>query len=354
MNVMWSRLPREVRDRIDVHLRRRHLIPAIMMLRTEGGLDPVPGLHEAQEVLVERYNWLAQQGMLGLRPQVEVAQVIAVVQSIAAPVVAIEAVWDGDTEGWMVDLVAVVRRPSQYHRDYDEVHLGTIRRGGDIRLFNGQVPPWPEATEAAQIGEVAAAYLGVPFHFTDPNHPDVGLARWWDRDRVSPNPIRQYHYVGPEDISAAAIGTSGWRITSGDDLEERLAGLPIQDRRQPQTFIVDTAGTLRLAARRSEHVACAGGGPVLSAGEIAFAGLERGWRVGDVTNQSTGFCPEVSSWSAVAAACERAGLAHPGRFTDAFEFRRCIDCDQINIVKDSDFTCAACGADLPTEWNVTR
>lgn len=119
--------------------------------------------------------------------------------------------------------------------------------------------------------------------------------------------------------------------------------------------MVDAAGTLRVAPRRSEHVASAGGGPVLSAGEISFVRLEQGWRVGDVTNQSTGFCPEASSWPAVADACERAGLAYPGRrFTTAFEFRRCIDCDQINIVKDSDFTCAACGADLPAEWNVTR
>jgi hypothetical protein len=33
------------------------------------------------------------------------------------------------------------------------------------------------------------------------------------------------------------------------------------------TFAIDAKGSLRVADRRSEHVACAGGGPVLSAGE---------------------------------------------------------------------------------------
>ncbi|CAM5508234.1 hypothetical protein STANM309S_03657 [Streptomyces tanashiensis] len=39
---------------------------------------------------------------------------------------------------------------------------------------------------------------------------------------------------------------------------------------EPFTFVVGTDGILRLAPRRSEHVACAGGAMVLSAGEIGF------------------------------------------------------------------------------------
>jgi hypothetical protein len=34
--------------------------------------------------------------------------------------------------------------------------------------------------------------------------------------------------------------------------------------------VIDAKGNLLLAERCSEHVACAGGGPVLSAGEIFF------------------------------------------------------------------------------------
>ncbi len=117
------------------------------------------------------------------------------------------------------------------------------------------------------------------------------------------------------------------------------------------TFVVDEAGFLRVAARRSEHVACAGGGPVLAAGEITFR-LNRGSvETEEVTNQSTGFCPEPESWSAVAEALSRAGISGPACYTTEFIFRLCEGCHQINLVKEQIFECAACGSDLPMAWN---
>ncbi|MEU8264733.1 hypothetical protein AB0C02_29455 [Micromonospora sp. NPDC048999] len=89
-------------------------------------------------------------------------------------------------------------------------------------------------------------------------------------------------------------------------------------------------------------------------GETTFARQHMGWTVTEVSNQSTRYCPEPSSWPVVAAACDKAGLPHPGRFTTAFQFRRCPACDQLTIVKDHDFTCAACGRELPTAWNASR
>ena len=89
---------------------------------------------------------------------------------------------------------------------------------------------------------------------------------------------------------------------------------------------------------------------MLSAGEIELA-LERAPFVVGVSNQSTGYCPEPESWSAVAAALDRAGIAHPGSFTEAIVFRKCTRCQQRNVVKDDDFTCAMCGAALPRTWN---
>jgi hypothetical protein len=71
-----------------------------------------------------------------------------------------------------------------------------------------------------------------------------------------------------------------------------------------------------------------------------------------VTNQSTGYCPEPESWPAVAAALDRIPLPHPGGFTPSFIFRRCPACVQLNVVKEGDFTCAVCGADLPLRWNL--
>ncbi|MFJ8582910.1 hypothetical protein [Micromonospora sp. NPDC093277] len=166
---------------------------------------------------------------------------------------------------------------------------------------------------------------------------------------------RSYRYVGPADVLAVVSGEGGGcRIDSAGDLAEWLATLSPAERVEPHTFVVDVAGGLRLAPRRSEHVACSGGRPVISAGEITFARQDTGWTVTEVSNQSAGYCPEPSSWPVVAAACERAGLSHPDGFTTAFEFRRCSACDQLTIVKDDDFTCAACGGELPTVCNASR
>ncbi|MGW4807057.1 hypothetical protein [Kitasatospora sp. NPDC004272] len=107
---------------------------------------------------------------------------------------------------------------------------------------------------------------------------------------------------------------------------------------------------LRLADRRSEHVACAGGAAVLGAGEVAFA---PGRRVAEVSNLSTGYCPDTACWPAVAAALERAGASHPGGFTYSAVFRRCTGCGEVSLVREGFFVCVFCEADLPEHWNVT-
>ncbi|MFE9635342.1 hypothetical protein [Streptomyces sp. NPDC006463] len=112
---------------------------------------------------------------------------------------------------------------------------------------------------------------------------------------------------------------------------------------------------LRLAPRRSEHVACAGGDPVLAAGEICFIarpGEEPAWEADEVSNLSTGYCPDLASWRAVAEALDRAGIGRPEGFTHAVVFRRCTACGECNVVRDAWFVCVFCDADLPAEWNV--
>jgi hypothetical protein len=145
--------------------------------------------------------------------------------------------------------------------------------------------------------------------------------------------MRRYRYVGPNDLLSLVTSSCGDAVDSA--------------RNGTFTFVVTTDGVLRIASRHSEHVVCAGGGEVLSAGEIR---IERA-RVVSVSNQSTGFCPEPESWPAVAAALDHAGIAHGNGFTDEMIFRKCPDCAQRNIVKEGDFTCAVCGAALPARWN---
>ncbi|MCE9573281.1 MAG: hypothetical protein K8W52_09000 [Deltaproteobacteria bacterium] len=159
-----------------------------------------------------------------------------------------------------------------------------------------------------------------------------------------------YRYVGPEAIRAAAADAApGTAIGRATDLSDWLAAhvADREDGATPATFVVTVDGILRIASRRSEHVACAGGQPVLAAGEIFFA---RGACVA-VSNLSTGYCPRPDSYAAVAAALARAGIAHPPAYTAAFEFRRCPACGERNLVKDDHFACALCDAELPEMWN---
>jgi hypothetical protein len=158
--------------------------------------------------------------------------------------------------------------------------------------------------------------------------------------------MRRYSYVGPDDIRKTALAATprGTEIRAARDLEPFANG-------EPLTFVVGDDGMLRVADRRSEHVACAGGGEVLSAGELTAVRSGSGCRVIDVSNQSTGYCPEPESWKAVAEALDKAGIAHPGHFTFEAIFRRCTQCGERNLVKDAWFYCAICESALPENWN---
>ncbi|MGW0131436.1 hypothetical protein [Streptomyces sp. NPDC003299] len=153
-------------------------------------------------------------------------------------------------------------------------------------------------------------------------------------------------------MKAAVRSGGGCRISSAAEFSGWIAGRSATEPAEPFTFVVDTDGVLRLAPRRSEHVACAGGGRVLSAGEIGFVREADGWAVGEISNHSTGYCPDVTSWPAFARALDRAGLGRPSGFTHEVVFRRCPDCQEHNIVREDDFVCVFCGSNLPEAWNV--
>jgi hypothetical protein len=150
-----------------------------------------------------------------------------------------------------------------------------------------------------------------------------------------------YAYTGPPELLAQVRpGVMGAPITSSADIDRMAPD------GEPFTYVVDLDGTLRVAPRRSEHVACAGGRPVLAAGEIAFERPDGGWEVAEVSNQSTGYCPDPVSWPEVARALDRAGIAHPDGFTATFVFRHCPGCGELNVVKDEYYVCAFCDGGL--------
>jgi hypothetical protein len=169
-------------------------------------------------------------------------------------------------------------------------------------------------------------------------------------------PMQQaYRYVGPKPIAERASRASmGVRIDTPDDVWRWLQQTKqeLQRGSVTVTFVVDEAGALRIADRRSEHVACAGGRPVRAAGELTLMVASGNVRVTGVTNQSTGYCPEPESWPAVRAALERAGLEAPEGFSQEFVFRRCPGCGAINIIKERILECSVCSASLPAAWNL--
>lgn len=88
---------------------------------------------------------------------------------------------------------------------------------------------------------------------------------------------RMYEYVGPRRL-LALVGqmAPGVVVASWDDVGRWCEGVSPQT----LTYVVDVERRLLIADRHCEHVVCAGGGPVLCAGELTVV-LEGGnglWR----------------------------------------------------------------------------
>jgi hypothetical protein len=169
---------------------------------------------------------------------------------------------------------------------------------------------------------------------------------------------RRYTYVGPKDLlrllehppERACIRSRDNVLAWVESTQQDLCA----DGTLTATFVVDTDGQLWIADRHSEHVACAAGQDVFSAGEITFAIHGKNVEVTEVTNPCMGYCPEPESWWAADQALCRIGIPYPGEFTAAFLFRLCTACGSKNIVKDGCFECGVCGAELSREWNLRK
>jgi hypothetical protein len=166
---------------------------------------------------------------------------------------------------------------------------------------------------------------------------------------------RRYSYVGPSELRLSARRDSHClHVTSVADVLTWSIAFPPRGRAQGSvtaTFIIDAGEQLWVADRRSEHVSCADGQDVLAAGEITFERNASQIHVTEVTNQSTGYCPEPSCWVVVARVLACLSIPHPSHFTSAFEFRRCDQCGATNLIKDNVFECIVCNSPLSHAWN---
>lgn len=171
--IEWEALPETLRTQVDELVVADEWFAAVHALWASRKEQRIP-LNVCQELVHQRQKALADRVRPKPEPPRDLATLIAKVTALPRRPDAIEAVWDGDSAGWMVDLVAVTATPRTEHR------LATIRHGGDLRLFNGQVPPWPESEEATELGTELAGHFGVPFYFESPDAPDLPEVRWWD------------------------------------------------------------------------------------------------------------------------------------------------------------------------------
>ncbi|MDH6580256.1 hypothetical protein [Kitasatospora sp. MAP5-34] len=171
---MWDALATDVREQVDGLLIKGHRIHAIKVIR-DASPEPVPGIHECLDQITDRYAVLGRRFDREPTAPLNVDALTAKIRELPRRPEAIEAVWDGDTQGWFVELLGVTTGPRAAY------HLALIRFGTDMRLFNSSLPSWPEAEEANTVGRALAERLGLPFHFASPSTPDDSTPRWWDR-----------------------------------------------------------------------------------------------------------------------------------------------------------------------------
>ncbi|XZF14173.1 hypothetical protein ACTHGU_20535 [Chitinophagaceae bacterium MMS25-I14] len=93
----------------------------------------------------------------------------------------LEALWDGDTQGWFLVFSLYYETGTFFNKKMHVVSLGTLTLGDDIRLFDGQVLPWPEAVLAKELGEKAAKKHGLIFYFPSDTEPDDDCPAWTKR-----------------------------------------------------------------------------------------------------------------------------------------------------------------------------
>ncbi|GKQ41717.1 hypothetical protein [Streptomyces sp. A012304] len=163
----WSSLPGDVRDQVDGHVLRDARLPAVQAV-LEAGRARGLGLDGAQFVVHERYLHHGDRVARRPGPVLDVESLAVRAAGLTGRVVAIEAVWDGDTvHDWFVDLVAVTAEPAGEHR------LTTIPWGAAVRRLGDEDPGarHPSAVVADRIGGALAARLSVPFRFTSPDIP---------------------------------------------------------------------------------------------------------------------------------------------------------------------------------------
>ncbi|MFF0474711.1 hypothetical protein [Streptomyces sp. NPDC004284] len=171
----WELLPEGIRGEVDGYVLQDARLRAARVV-WEACRGRGLGLHEAERVVHERYLHHGDRIARAPLSPLGLESLAARASGCPGPVVAIEAVWDGDTvHDWFVILLAVTAEPAGEH------HLATVHRETAVRHLGGAragESRRPEATAAEAAGRALAGHLAVPFHFGSPDTPDDEAPRW--------------------------------------------------------------------------------------------------------------------------------------------------------------------------------
>jgi hypothetical protein len=170
----WAMLPTGIREQVDGYVLQDARLQATRIV-FEAGRACGLGLNDAQLVVHDRY--VHHGDGIARTPDSPLDLESLAARAAGAPgrVVAIEAVWDGDTvHDWFVNLLAVTADPAGEHP------LATIYRGTAVRYLGGEDLGrlHPSAATADTTGRALAAHFSVPFHFASPDAPDDEAPRW--------------------------------------------------------------------------------------------------------------------------------------------------------------------------------
>ncbi|MGW6685554.1 hypothetical protein [Streptomyces sp. NPDC054961] len=180
----WERLPEGIRRQVDGYVLQDRLMYAVHTVWEAGRARGV-GLRVAKDLVAARYAHFGDRVARTPDSPLDLESLAAITSGLPARVVAVEAVWDGDTvHDWFVRLLAVTEDPPGDHE------LATVFWGTGARALEaegaGPGPLNPHAAAATRAGTALAAHLGVPFHFASPATPDDRLPRWRDTHPATP------------------------------------------------------------------------------------------------------------------------------------------------------------------------
>ncbi|MGW1638433.1 hypothetical protein [Streptomyces lavendulae] len=172
----WESLPAGIRDEIDGYILQDSLLGAVTIITAIGLVPHRIGAATAQMIASDRY--LHYGDLVAREPEspLDLESLACRAAGCAGRIVAIEAIWDGDTvRDWFVRLLAITSDPVW------ETHMATIYWSTAKSYLSEEEnlrSRHPIAVAAERAGGALAAHLSVPFHFASPDTPDDEAPRW--------------------------------------------------------------------------------------------------------------------------------------------------------------------------------